>query len=76
MAERYHTYYRVTYHESGVHGPVTTKKQMLNEIETSLLYMTPEENMTMSIRQFQMTLEQFKNRDDELKNYGYAGIVQ
>lgn len=76
MAERYHNYYRVTWHASGMHGPVTTKRQMLNEIETSLLHLSSKDIMSMSISQFQMTSEQYKNRPEDLKNYGYDGTVQ
>jgi len=76
MAERYHNYYRVTWHASGMHGPVTTKKQMLNEIELSLMHLTKDSDLSMSISQFEMTLEQFKNRDKELKTYGYEGTIQ
>jgi len=76
MAERYHNYYRVTWHASGMHGPVTTKKQMLNEIELSLMHLTKDSDLSMSISQFQMTTDQFKNRPNDLKNYGYEGTVQ
>lgn len=76
MAERYHNYYRVTWHATGMFGPVTTKKQMLNEIELSLMHISQDTDISMSISQFQMTEKQFKNRDEELKNYGYDGTIQ
>ncbi len=76
MAERYHNYYRVTWHASGMHGPVTTKQQMLNEIELSLMHLGQDNSISISIDQFQMTKDQFKNREDELRNYGYEGTIQ
>jgi len=76
MAERYHNYYRINWHASGMHGPVTTKKQLLNEIEVALLQLTEDASMGISISQFKMTSEQFKKRPDDLKNFGYSGTVQ
>ena len=76
MAERYHNYYRINWHASGMHGPVTTKKQLLNEIELSLMQLSEDNSVDISIIQFQMTEEQFRNRPNELKNYGYEGTMQ
>jgi len=76
MAEKINDYYRVTWHASGMHGPVTTKKQMLNEIELSLIHLGQDNSISISIDQFQMTTDQFKTRSDDLKNYGYEGTIQ
>lgn len=71
MAEKYNDYYRVTWMSSGMHSSVTTKSQLLREIETSLLHLNEENHLTISINKYVMTEKQFKNRDSELKNYGY-----
>jgi hypothetical protein len=76
MAERYNTYYRATWHINGMIGPVLTKKQLMNEIEVSLLNLGIQSNeMAISIAKYKMTKKQFKNRPYEQKNYCYQGSM-
>jgi hypothetical protein len=77
MAERYNTYYRASWPHTGMISPIMTKKQLMNEIEVSLLSLGNEDSsISMTIVKTEMTTEQFKNRDEDLKNYGYEGTVQ
>jgi len=75
MSEKYNDYYRVTWISSGMHSPVTTKSQLLREIELSLMHLNEENQLNISIDQFIMTEKQFRNRPKDLKSYGYDELM-
>lgn len=75
MAEKINTYYRALYHAEGMNGPVLTKRQLMNEIETSLLNISSTEpQISFSVSTMKLTEKQFKERSEDLKNYTYAGV--
>jgi hypothetical protein len=77
MAERYNTYYRASWPVSGMLGPILTKKQLMNEIEVSLLNLGSEvDKISVVISKIEMTHSQFTNRSENDKNYGYEGTMQ
>ena len=75
MAEKINDYYRIIWNSSGIHTPVITKKQLLNEIEMSLIHLNGVNELSLNIIQFNMTEDQFNNRPADLKNYGFEGTV-
>jgi len=77
MAEKINSYYRAMWHSEGIIGPILTKKQLMNELEASLLSISNNNpQLSLSISKVDMTESQFKNRSEEMKNYTYAGIEQ
>lgn len=75
MASKMNEYYQITWLASGLTTPLLTKRQLLVEIETNLINLSEDTMLNMSINQIVMSEKEFKNRPNELRTYGYSGIV-